>query len=281
MSGWERLSAAQRAWVQERLADAHVVTDMSWNVVESIVLRVRSGDEDVVVKAGGRNNHHIGRELSAHPEYTRSLVESALAAPLRDSDASLRVMILDFLAGELVQGTDAETHTPTYMQAGALLRALHQQETRTDADYWPRTIARALAWFDQPHRVEPETEQKTRDVLRSAAAKPVAVVPTHGDWQPRNWLIDGETVRVIDFGRFAFRPAATDFTRLAAQQWRGRPDLEAAFFDGYGDDPRDRDDWRLERLQEAVGTACWAFQVGDEQFEAQGHRMLAEVLAEY
>ncbi|MGW6199374.1 phosphotransferase family protein [Kribbella sp. NPDC055110] len=30
---------------------------------------------------------------------------------------------------------------------------------------------------------------------------PATLVPTHGDWQPRNWLVDNGTVRVIDFGR--------------------------------------------------------------------------------
>lgn len=281
MSGWERLSAAQNAWVHERLTNAHVVQDMSWNIVESIVLRVRSDGGDVVVKAGGATNHHIARELSAHPQYTRPLVESGHAARLRDSAPELRVMILDFLPGDLVQGTDAETQAATYTQAGALLRDLHQQKTRADSDYWPRTITRALAWFEQPHRVAAATEAKVCGILRSASPPPATVVPTHGDWQPRNWLIADDTVRVIDFGRFAFRPAATDLTRLAAQQWRGRPELETAFFRGYGDDPREPEQWRLERLQEAVGTACWAFVVGDEAFEQQGHRMLAEVLAEY
>lgn len=107
------------------------------------------------------------------------------------------------------------------------------------------------------------------------------VVPTHGDWHPRNWLIDQGIVRVIDFGRFAMRPASTDLTRLAAQQWNGHPELEAAFFDGYGDDPRDPELWRLEALRQAVGTACWAHKVGDEAFEQQGHRMLVEALAAY
>jgi hypothetical protein len=31
-------------------------------------------------------------------------------------------------------------------------------------------------------------------------------------------------------------------------------------------------------VREAIGTAVWAHLVGDVAFEAQGHRMLAEVL---
>lgn len=109
----------------------------------------------------------------------------------------------------------------------------------------------------------------------------MTVVPTHGDWQPRNWLIHGDRVLVIDFGRFAWRPTETDFTRLAAQQWRAAPGLEAAFFRGYGADTREQDPqrWRITMLREAIGTAAWAYQVGDYSFESQGHRMIAEALA--
>ncbi|WP_260757865.1 phosphotransferase family protein [Mycobacterium sp. SMC-8] len=111
----------------------------------------------------------------------------------------------------------------------------------------------------------------------------VVVVPTHGDWQPRNWIVDGGvtrgTIKVIDFGRFAWRPAITDFCRLAARHWRDDPRLEAAFFAGYGDDPRHPEQWRMSALHEAIGTAVWAHHVGDETFERQGHRMIAEALA--
>lgn len=251
------------------------------DLVESIVLHVRTDAGDVVVKAGDATNHHIARESSAHPTYTAPLVETGRAARLCAADDDLRVMILEYLPGKLVEGTEAEYLPETYRQAGELLRRLHGLETREDTEYRSRTLARARSWLDKPNRVDAAAAAEAQRILRTASTAPVDVVPAHGDWQPRNWLIDGDTVRVIDFGRFAFRPAATDLTRLAAQQWRGRPDLESAFFDGYGDDPRDRDGWRLERLCEAVGTACWGFQVGDEAFEAQGHRMLAEVLGEF
>jgi len=59
---------------------------------------------------------------------------------------------------------------------------------------------------------------------------------------------------------------------------RHPPDLEQAFIDGYGTDPREPAAWRRTRLREAVGTACWAYQVGDPDFEAQGHRMIADHL---
>lgn len=192
-----------------------------------------------------------------------------------------RVMLLEYLSGELVEGTDAELLPDTYTQAGALLRTLHAQASREDDEYEGRTTARALSWLDGPHRIDTDVARDARRILEADPARMVSVVPTHGDWQPRNWLMDEGTVRVIDFGRFAFRPAATDFVRLAAKQWRGRPNLERAFFDGYGEDPRDPERWRLHALREAIGTACWAYQVSDEAFEAEGHRMLTEALAAF
>lgn len=56
-----RLSDAQRRWVDARLPDAEIVADLSWELVDSIVLRVRGCGGDVIVKAGGPRNHHILR----------------------------------------------------------------------------------------------------------------------------------------------------------------------------------------------------------------------------
>ncbi|WP_460800455.1 phosphotransferase family protein [Microbacterium sp. GXF6406] len=283
MSGWHggRLTPVQAAWVKDRLPGVELVQDMSWGVVASFVVHVQQGGRDLVVKAGDNTNHHIDRELSAHPRWTADLVSTGHAARLIDSLPEERVLILDLLPGVLVEGHPSEYEADTYRQAGALLRRLHAQESRNDADYEPRANARALQWLDGEHRVVPDAAACARRILASDPAPAARVIPAHGDWQPRNWLIDGGVVRVIDFGRFGFRPASSDLTRLTAQQWERRPDLERAFFEGYGDDPRNPDRWRIDRLREAVGTACWAFQVGDEEFEAQGHRMLAEALAAF
>nr|WP_232848145.1 phosphotransferase [Occultella kanbiaonis] len=124
-----------------------------------------------------------------------------------------------------------------------------------------------------------ETESGLRSIIATHDHPPAVLVPTHGDWQPRNWLVDDEgCVRVIDLGRAAWRPALTDLGRLARQEWQGRPDLEAAFLDGYGGDPREQSAWQRTLVREAIGTAAWAYQVGDEPFEQQGHRMIQQCL---
>ena len=71
----------------------------------------------------------------------------------------------------------------------------------------------------------------------------------------------------------------TDFARLAVQDFSRDPKLEAAFLEGYGADPREADAWHRNRVREAIGTAGWAYRVGDERFEAQGHQMICDALA--
>lgn len=105
------------------------------------------------------------------------------------------------------------------------------------------------------------------------------VVPTHGDWQPRNWLMHNGRLAAIDFGRADLRPPIEDFVRLSRQDFARDSALEVAFLEGYGSDPREPEEWRRAVLGEAVGTAVWAYAVGDERFENFGHHQLAALYA--
>lgn len=83
---------------------------------------------------------------------------------------------------------------------------------------------RALAWLEAEHRITETVQQACRDILLAYHPGTVSTVPNHGDWQPQNWLMHEGELRVIDFGRFAWRAAETDLVRLTTQQWQGRPD---------------------------------------------------------
>lgn len=273
------LTAQQQHLVDRWLPGARVVADLGWGLVDTTVLHLRTAGGDVVVKAGGPDNHHLAREITAHAEFTAPWLSDRRVGRLRHADRDLNVLVLDHLPGELVDGTRAATDPEVHRQAGALLAALHGQASRAGATYEADMDARSLRWLDGDHRIDARTEARVREVIGRHDQPPAVLVPTHGDWQPRNWLLDGTRVLVIDLGRADWRPALTDLARLARQQWEGRPDLEAAFLDGYGDDPRDPAGWRRVLLREAIGTACWAHLVGDEAFEQQGHRMLQQALA--
>ncbi len=261
--------------------DLELRSDMSWGQTDTRVLRMTAGAKDFVIKAAGPSNHHIGREISAHETRTAPLRSRDLCGRLVAADRESNVLITTFVPGELVEGTPAELAPDVYEQAGALLRAFHSQAARLDDEYEARATDQALRRLDQNHRIASDIADRAREILTGYRPRPIPVVPTHGDWQPRNWVFDGTRLRVIDFGRFDYRPAATDLCRLAVQQWRSAPGLEIAFMSGYLADPRDPEVWGIDLLREAVGTAVWAFHVGDELFEQQGHRMLREAIEHF
>ncbi|WIB00128.1 aminoglycoside phosphotransferase family protein [Curtobacterium sp. MCBA15_012] len=280
---WGRagLTPAQQTFVRSVLPDVELVADHSWGLLDTVVLHVRSGGRDLVVKACGPANTHFPRELTAHRGWTDVLVARGDAGALVAADEDTRVLVLDRVPGRLALGTPDEHDPAVHRQAGALLRRLHDQTAWTDPTYAEREQARTTGQLDQRHRIPAERVEAVRAVLARFRPTPVTVVPTHGDWQPRNWVVDDGRLRAIDLGRFAFRPAATDLTRLAVLHWQHDPALETAFIDGYGGDPRTPDAWRWIQLREAVGTAVWAHEVGDAGFEEQGHRMLDDALAAF
>ncbi|WP_458110988.1 phosphotransferase [Arthrobacter sp. R1-13] len=283
MESWhrKRLSTRQAELVETWLPGIRLLNDLSWKLTDTAVLEVEHEQRRYIIKAAGPSNHHIRREIEAHQSSTRVLVGWNRAPKLIQSDSFLNILITDYLEGCLVEGTEAEHATETYVQAGYLLRAFHEQTGHSDSEYELAATAKAVAWLDTPHRIEESVAEKTRAIFSIYRPEPVVIVPTHGDWQPRNWLIDDTELRIIDFGRYQLRPAASDFCRLAVQQWRTAPHLESAFFAGYGSDPRDSKLWNAMLLREAVSTAAWAYQVGDYEFEEQGHRMLRDALARY
>ncbi|WP_380173085.1 phosphotransferase [Kineococcus sp. DHX-1] len=276
-----RLTAEQVVRVHEWLGPVRLLRDMSWNQLDTTVLRVTDGTDEFVVKAAGKANHHLLREITAHEDAVAVLAASGHAPRLLHADRERRVLVTRYLAGELVEGTAAEHDPEVHRQAGRLLRVLHAQDGRVDEEFERSATAGSLAALDRPHRIPAVQADRVRTVLTAYRPRPVVVVPTHGDWQPRNWLLDAGTVRVIDVGRFDRRPAMSDLCRLAVQQWRTDARLEAAFLGGYRHDPRDAGVWPLLQVREAVGTAVWAHEVGDGRFERQGLRMLHEALGAF
>ena len=273
-----RLSPRQRELIDGWLPGAVLVRDCSWGLVGTTVLEVEQGLDHLVVKAGDAHDHHIARELRAHLHWLTPWTSTGHAGRLRQYDDEAKVLVTEFVPGDLVLGHPSAEAPDTYRQAGALLARFHCQTSVPDGGYEARENAKSVGWLDKSHRIAPDVEEQLRAEIRSWPVPASVLVPTHGDWQPRNWVIDGDVVRVIDFGRADLRPAATDLARLAAQEFRRDPRLEAAFFDGYGADPRERHAWHRTRVREAIGTAAWAHMVGDTAFEVQGLRMIAEAL---
>lgn len=274
----KNLSAIQQKRLAEWLPALAVGKDHSWALGQTTVLEVACGEDRYIVKAAEKQDHHLRRELRAHQEWLGPWTSAGRAPSLAYVDLDAGILVTRFLGGNLVLGTRYVHEPDTYRQAGELLAILHQQKRLVDPEYETQENHKALSWLDRPHRISAEVERRLRREVVSWETIPATLVPTHGDWHPRNWLVDNGQIRAIDFGRAALRPATTDFERLAVQEFKGHPELESAFFDGYGADPREDRAWRRQAIRAAISTTVWAHQVGDELFEAQGHTMIADVL---
>ncbi|MDX6283410.1 MAG: hypothetical protein QOH03_4481 [Kribbellaceae bacterium] len=272
------LDQRQRELLAGWLPRGEVVKDLSWGLVGTTVLEVVQDGNRYVVKAGDAADTNIAHEVQAHQAWLKPWTSHNRAPELIHGDEKAKLLLTRYLPGELVEGTDQERDPETYRQAGELLAQLHGQLAIAD-DFEAGENQKALAWLGKPHRIAPDVVEHLRTLITSWPTPTTVLVPTHGDWQPRNWLIHNGAVSAIDFGRAALRPAYADFGRLAAQQFRTDPALEPAFLSGYGGDPRDAGQWHRQRVREAIGTAAWAHQVAADDYEQQGLRMITEVLA--
>lgn len=278
---FQRLSHRQRSLVAEWLPGAVVEADLGWGLVETTVLAVSARGERFVVKAGGPSDRSVAREIDAHRNWLGPWTAIGRAPALVHHDAGAKLLVTEYLPGTLVLDTPHAAQPGIYRQAGELLAAFHAQTAVVDDRHEQQENERVLAWLDRPHRISPTTAHRIRAMIERWPTPPAVLVPTHGDWHTRNWLVDGGTLSIIDFGRVALRPAATDVARLAGNEFRRYPGTEGAFLAGYGRDPREPEAWFRLRVREAVSTAAWAYRVGDEAYEAHGHRMIAELLAEH
>ena len=100
------------------------------------------------------------------------------------------------------------------------------------------------------------------------------------DFSPRNWIISeqGEWVGVIDFEHTRRDLRVFDFARLYDDTFCHRPDLQSAFWHGYGDWPAGRERFEAQlksaRTAQALGQIKWARAHNDAPFEARGHDAL-------
>lgn len=224
-SEFENLSAQQRALLEQWLPGASVEKDHSWGLVETTVLELAYAGSRFIVKAGDHSDHHIERELHAHLHWLTPWNSRGLAPTLEHGDAQAKLLVTRYLPGGLVLGSEHADASSTYRQAGELLALFHAQTVTVDGDYERRENEKSLAWLAWPHRIAAATVERLRAEIATWPTPAATLVPTHGDWQPRNWLVDNDVVRVIDFGRAAMRPALTDFARLAVQDFRRNPKL--------------------------------------------------------
>ena len=146
------LAEGQRAVVEEWLPGFRVERDHSWGLTSTVVLEVVHDGRRLVVKAADPRYGHFPREVRAHRSWLGPWVGAGRAPRLLHLHEDLRVLVTEFVPGDLVLGGPRELDPDVHRQAGALLAMLHGQDSVTDDTYWPLEQETTLVWLDRPHR---------------------------------------------------------------------------------------------------------------------------------
>jgi hypothetical protein len=270
---------AQSQLLRSWLGPYTVVKDHSWPLQDTSVLQVATPDGGSFIVKASTTSHHIRREIAALQPGLPGL--DGRASTLRHASADAGVLVTEFLPGTSVEGSPAEYTPETYRQAGALLAKLHRS-AGIAADYAGKIACQTQLLIRSARGLMPgDTLAWAAQEVARLEPGPVQLVTTHGDYQPRNWLVDQGQIKVIDFGRADARPWMHDLVRLTHQQFLGRPGLEEAFYSGLGKrlQKSEADMWQLENLNQALGTVVWAHKIGDAAFEQSGVQRVERILA--
>jgi Ser/Thr protein kinase RdoA (MazF antagonist) len=231
----------------------------------SSVLRIRDATGSVWFLKRHADLARYRAELTAYRTWVGALHDAAPS--LRASDDSLHAILLSAVPGQVAAwpafavggpAVDRSAERHVQRQAGEILRRLHDAQP---ARPWPDFAAVKIDQFDRLKRVaagllEPPTLTRAgREVSALADLAAPAQVPCPRDYTPRNWLVHAGALYVIDFEWSGLDARVADFARLHLGVWATRPDLCAAFLNGYGQDLSAADHQILRGC--AVLTAVW------------------------
>lgn len=268
ISALDTLTPAQRDLLAQWLPGAEVVADRSaLHRAGTTALVLSAGDDRFLVKTTTEGVRHIDRELAAHRSWLAPWTDAGRAPSLVEADLDARIIVMTHLDGEPASMSAAIHDPEIYRQAGELLATFHGQAGVEDEDYEPELDERALASLDGAG-LEADLTERLRTEITSWPTPTTVLVPTHGDWQPTSWVLDAGILRVIDSGRFGFRPALYDLSRLSAQDFPRNDTFEKAFLEGYGSDPREPEAWHRLQVRDAISVAAWAHRTGHAEVAA-------------
>ncbi|NGN94515.1 aminoglycoside phosphotransferase family protein [Nocardioides sp. KC13] len=277
-SALDTLTPTQRDLLDQWLPGAELVSDRSeLHRAGTTALVLASGEDRFLVKTTTEGVRHIDRELAAFRSWLAPWSEAGRAPSLVEADRNARIIVMTHLDGEPAT-TSAAVHDPEiYRQAGELLATFHGQASVEDEDYEAELNERAAGWLDDAG-LDAELTERLREDLDGWEAPVTVLRPSHGDWQPSSWVLDGGTLRVVDTGRFGFRPALYDLGRLSSHDFTRNDAFEKAFLDGYGSDPREPEAWHRLRVRDALSVARWAHRTGHAEVSALSAETLVGLL---
>lgn len=252
------------------------------------VWRARSDKAAVILKKF-RSERPYRQELRAYTVWRPHL--PAQTPTLLAADDPTHTLLLTEIPGDPAFALTPQAECTAHWHAGQFLRVLH---AIPDPDPDPLPLADAIikrhtSWLT---RVSPHLTATERERLAALATdipdlfSNTPRVPTHRDFTPRNWLVQGtaahvRSISVLDYEHARHDTLLADLIKLAAEQWPTRPDLEESLLTGYGRDltPHERRQLRVLIALHAMATLAWAHAHRDPTFLAAGRTALATALA--
>ena len=200
------------------------------------------------------------------------------------ADEESRILVLSAVAGISAEKLPAD---PTAMdvvmiQAGRFLRSLHQLSIE-ETDSVPLSeaiVMRLESWIQagDDNLSHEEIACARQRVGDGSLFREQLRVPCHNDFQPRNWLWDGDRIGIIDFEHAHANHPAFDWIRMETGIWKQQPRLRRRFIEGYQGEPA----WAVDEVINAIGAVhavgciVWGNRHGDVSFTTQGRSILAD-----
>ncbi|MCX5555381.1 aminoglycoside phosphotransferase family protein [Streptomyces sp. NBC_00038] len=230
------------------------------------------------------------REVRAYQEGWTGALGKDRAPVLGAVDSDARAIVITAIPGRPVRSLrlDSKEEQEVYFQAGLLLARLNAAKpgksgSASSPANWDESVEKMLAGATLC--LAPDDVAMVRSLTKDTPALLPRVV-SHGDFMPRNWLWDQaeRRLRIIDFERTCIESAVwRDLPRLGYRILRGRPDLEAAFEEGYGRTltAEERQASSAYAALDAVSALRWGLEHHDIESVDEAHTMLRHLQAEY
>ncbi|MFJ2022082.1 aminoglycoside phosphotransferase family protein [Streptomyces nodosus] len=258
-------------------------TDSSWARDSSRVWRAHGAEGGTWYVKIHQNDRFHGREVWAYRTWAPHLGTSA--PTLVAADSRLRAAIVTAVPGrplhDLAQPPGGRR---LFHQIGALAAAIHRSSpvplAKTERVPALARIERHLQ-AAQPY-LRPGDEKFIRSIeARAEKVPPLNCVPTHGDFQLRNLLLDQDgNLAMIDFERSEPGPAIRDIVRLS-DAWDTQPSLNDAFMAGYGREltPAEEERFIIDSALDALSGIQYGATHGDPETRERGHHTLSRLRA--
>ncbi|MEW2163762.1 aminoglycoside phosphotransferase family protein [Streptomyces sp. NPDC007084] len=260
-------------------------TDASWDRGSSRVWRADGASGRAWYVKIHQNARFHQREVAAYRSWVPSL--GPAVPTLVSADTALLAVVITAVPGRSLHGIapPPEQQQLLFHRIGALAAAIHRSAAPLPAEEGVPALAKVERHLEaaRPY-LRPGDEEFIRRIVARAEDVPLLDrVPTHGDFQLRNLLLDDDgSLAVIDFERSEPGPAIRDLVRLS-DAWATQPALRDAFMSGYGRrlGPAEEERFVVDSTLDALSGIQYGATHCDAETQERGHRTLARLRSQH